>query len=1386
MRRTSRGARSSLLVAGRCRHAAGVAAGLGRSATARRSSGTTARSPLQGAERGLGRPHGPARRRPQRDRRLPGDRRGGRRGHPRALTPRCRSCAGDGGSERSSTQRPPPIRRCPPGRPIQLFSVHYMNVTAGDARRLGLEAGKPGGASRHHSAGSRCSSCRRTRDAGRGGFPLAVGARPRPVDLDRDLRRAASLPPGIYRGHASRSPPTAEATSLPVELRVFGFTLPDENSLPAMVYYETDQPELYQGRNLDPAYHRFAHRHRVELVHAYDEARCEAHRGRFDGSDFTASAGYEGPGEGIGNTHRPGLLLRTGPGVRGEGERLEALRRLDGRSWRRRSRGADVPLPARRALPGAVPARSGARRERALEPGPRAAASALPHQADRPGAPGARRHLEHPAAGARHRGGGSRARGGPPGLVLQRRAPAGADARDRRAGDGGARRRRGRPSSTTLDLYFFWHGDHWQHNRQKQGERKQNVWANPITFDNRGQPHKPVDDQGFINGDGVLLYPGRRSCTRRRTAASRGRCRHGPAREPPPRPAGPPVPDPRPPARARAEVKEALAAVVPRVFSDAGETVGFAETGETFEAARLELARGDRVAPMRATHPCRPRRRRPRRTTAAVPTRSRQARPVAHPRMLVAERDAFTGLPALKARWAAGERPSRRPARPRAFVAPLGRRVVRAAGARGAPRRSTDRLEGLEPLRPLPEPRARFRLALRLPRLRRGAQGRGGQGPRGGRVARCSRCQSLADPSQASYHNHTARELALAVFSLVAVEGHASVESQAAPLRAQAWRALDNILEQTELVNPDGGYHESTDYMRITWAPLAMMAEVRRTATGYDPASRWSVFRNMGPTYLYKVLPDGSEARDDDDEFPHLDSRDNVVLGYAVHRFKDPYAAFLLKQRAWLPAEWANPVLEFLWSDAVRRAARSGDHDRERAAAAPAVPRHRPPGAARRLGRGLDLDRARLRPVLREARPPRRGALRRLPQGLPGDRRGRRLHGHREPALPQPLPPHGRPQHDARLPARARPSSGARTAGRPPTTAASAWTRRASGTASGASRTCGARATSGTAAGSIRWRPSPATAMPAPTRRAPTSRRSSSASRASWSTCASRTSSSCSTASARPIPPSARPGCSTAWASRRSKPRPRARASATGGTSYRDASLVTFEDGQGRLRVHPLLPREREVIVRGGAGPRVLDAGRRARRCLGLGPELAARPARGRPAARRSLPAQDVADVLGRHREAVAVEPPRRGAGRMADGGLAQGAGEGGRVPPRARDRRPRRQACAADRGHRGHGLAGASIEDEATVLFAAAAARGSDAAGRADTAAPARAGLEPARVLRDPGHLGIRAGVAGLAGERRSGRRRHARVSLGWRARRPPAPEAPPLDEGVRRCFAR
>jgi hypothetical protein len=301
-------------------------------------------------------------------------------------------------------------------------------------------------------------------------------------------------------------------------------------------------------------------------------------------------------------------------------------------------------------------------------------------------------------------------------------------------------------------------------------------------------------------------------------------------------------------------------------------------------------------------------------TLVAVAASPAATPPVERPRLLVSEKDPWSGLPALRARWAAGERPSEDlPGLALSYLL---------SGDESYARRALDELRADRPTGWKGSSRyiRYFRRGLafdwlyRYPGFDTGLKDEVAVDLVDG-AERMLALPSLRDPAQASYHNHTVRELALAVIALTAVEGHPSVESRARPLREHAWRALDNILEQTELVDPDGAYHESTDYMRITWAPLAMMAEIRRTATGQDPALRWSVFRNMGPTYLYKVLPDGTMAKDDDNEYPHMDSRDNVVLGYAVHRFKDPYAAWLLEQRAWLPEEWANPVLEFLWRD---------------------------------------------------------------------------------------------------------------------------------------------------------------------------------------------------------------------------------------------------------------------------------------------------------------------------------------------------------------------------------------------------------------------------------------------------------------------------------------
>src|SRR4029434_3447719 len=86
------------------------------------------------------------------------------------------------------------------------------------------------------------------------------------------------------------------------------------------------------------------------------------------------------------------------------------------------------------------------------------------------------------------------------------------------------------------------------------------------------------------------------------------------------------------------------------------------------------------------------------------------------------------------------------------------------------------------------------------------------------------------------------------------------------------------------------------------------------TAANSDPALRYTVFHHYTNTYLYKVLPDGTTARDDDNEFPYMQWEDNIVLGYPIHRFKDAYASRILPRRA-SPStnKWRIPITEFLW-----------------------------------------------------------------------------------------------------------------------------------------------------------------------------------------------------------------------------------------------------------------------------------------------------------------------------------------------------------------------------------------------------------------------------------------------------------------------------------------
>ena len=423
--------------------------------------------------------------------------------------------------------------------------------------------------------------------AGLGGFPLRVGG-----GLNQavwiEVYTARNLSAGLYSGTITVTADGQKQT-IPIELELFDFTLPDQNSMDVMVYYESLQPKLYQGRDLDAQYHRFAHRQRIELVQAYDINLATAALGRFDGSDFTAAKGYEGPGLATGNR----IIPRTfyGPGKTFD-ERASAWREAD--SWM---------SFLQQKLPRAItflylpdePRRSEYDYIRRLadnvhsNPGP---GKALPTFVTK--------HYVKELDGAIDiwdtgplgydiaRANEEREHGRKYWIYNGGRPAAGAIVIDAPATD---------PRATIwacfkhgIDNYFYWHGVHWQHNRQKVGERKQNVWANPITFDNRGQPNKPVDDQGYINGDGVLIYPGEdklhpdqdRGIAGPISTIQLANFRRG-------------LQDHQYLTLARklkldAVVDEVLQSVVPRVFSDSGSAVGFSEAGNDYERARYKLA----------------------------------------------------------------------------------------------------------------------------------------------------------------------------------------------------------------------------------------------------------------------------------------------------------------------------------------------------------------------------------------------------------------------------------------------------------------------------------------------------------------------------------------------------------------------------------------------------------------------------------------------------------------------------------------------------------------------------------------------------------------------------------------------------------------------------
>jgi hypothetical protein len=157
-----------------------------------------------------------------------------------------------------------------------------------------------------------------------------------------------------------------------------------------------------------------------------------------------------------------------------------------------------------------------------------------------------------------------------------------------------------------------------------------------------------------------------------------------------------------------------------------------------------------------------------------------------------------------------------------------------------------------------------------------------------------------------------------------------------------------------------------------------------------------------------------------------------------------------------------------------------------------------------------------------------------------------------------------------------------------------------------------------------------------------------------------------------------------------------------GGTLYRNASLVTFEDGGGRLRVHSLLPRSREVIVRGGPGFEFWTPGDERGGAWGSGQNWPLEPPEGGPLPDdpylkkmwktfwgedlgRLSPSNRRAVVPGAWRMEVSPAEPSRDDVFLSVLEIGD------------RDASAPRRVLAVE----GHGLVGAAVEGTSTVLFA-------------------------------------------------------------------------------------
>ncbi len=195
------------------------------------------------------------------------------------------------------------------GMGVELFTEHYFDISTpswnSDCGGLGWSgAAKPNLTGMIPDALVPFAA-----KQGKGGAPFDIGANlNQGVWVDIYVPRTATV--GVYTGSATVTVGGTEAGTIPIELEVLDFTLPDENHYKTMVFYSKDTlierhntgwctPEMWE---MMLAYNRMAHRHRLELIGCGNWDEADNLTGTLTGDAFTADGNYDGPGVGVGNS----------------------------------------------------------------------------------------------------------------------------------------------------------------------------------------------------------------------------------------------------------------------------------------------------------------------------------------------------------------------------------------------------------------------------------------------------------------------------------------------------------------------------------------------------------------------------------------------------------------------------------------------------------------------------------------------------------------------------------------------------------------------------------------------------------------------------------------------------------------------------------------------------------------------------------------------------------------------------------------------------------------------------------------------------------------------------------------------------------------------------